>query len=429
MSLEELQKKRAILKNKSDTTLNNMQKIYDESLRTADVAHDSVKYLDDFDKEFEFQTGLQGNDIKYLFAAVALQMARIVIINELSKIEVAGSNNRNETKLHEFQEKILGHFNSDGITSEAPYYASMEHIVTKIGVPYDATEFLTVESCEKLLKKNKNWEIWLPSMVLTEKPKLFKGANHRFATLGHDPILGLIFGTSNILTNTITCVKTPVIAGGVGIPVLTTNHVIYTSTYTDPRIAAYASTAAMLNKTFSRAKEQPSAFIASLIKQIIHIGTDLFTPCGIQIPASNLVLSNTQVERITKYVSTGDLLKIGASTGLSALINLLISTIHMLMYDPTSMIPKDVYAVRTRKIVMYSNTIATGSNVLWVAGNMAVGNKYAIKQLDIGGLIITIKRLMTDTAYIRKIKEEFVFGGFNQLIQGDPLQLETATWD
>lgn len=36
---------------------------------------------------------------------------------------------------------------------------------------------------------------------------LFIGANHRFATLGHDPILGLIFGTANIMTNTITTVK------------------------------------------------------------------------------------------------------------------------------------------------------------------------------------------------------------------------------
>ena len=37
--------------------------------------------------------------------------------------------------------------------------------------------------------------------------------------------------------------------------------------------------------------------------------------------------------------------------------------------------------------------IATGSNVLWVGGNMLAGNEGAIKQLDIGGLIVTIKRL------------------------------------
>ena len=45
--------------------------------------------------------------IKFLFAAVGLQLARIVIVNELTKTEAAGSQNRNETKLHEFQEKTV----------------------------------------------------------------------------------------------------------------------------------------------------------------------------------------------------------------------------------------------------------------------------------------------------------------------------------
>ena len=78
---------------------------------------------------------------------------------------------------------------------------------------------------------------------------------------------------------------------------------------------------------------------------------------------------------------------------------------------------------------MYSNVIATGSNIIWVAGNMAAGNESEIKQLDIGGLIVTIKRLLTDTEYIRQIKEEFVFGGFNKLIQGESLELEEPIWD
>ena len=78
---------------------------------------------------------------------------------------------------------------------------------------------------------------------------------------------------------------------------------------------------------------------------------------------------------------------------------------------------------------MYSNVIATGSNVLWVGGNMLAGNEGAIKQLDIGGLIVTIKRLLSDTEYIRQIKEEFVFGGFNKMIHGEELNLEEPIWD
>ena len=89
------------------------------------------------------------------------------------------------------------------------------------------------------------------------------------------------------------------------LPVLTTNHVVYTSNFKDPRIATYGSAAIMLQRAIERTKDQPSAFVASLIKQIIHIGTDLYTPFGIQIPGANLILSNTDAEKLTSYVSAG----------------------------------------------------------------------------------------------------------------------------
>ena len=79
---------------------------------------------------------------------------------------------------------------------------------------------------------------------------------------------------------------------------------------------------------------------------------------------------------------------------------------------------------------MISNSIATGSNLIWVGANVAGGNEAAIKDLDIGGLIVTINRLITDTKFIRQVKEEFVFGTFNKLIQGEPLEIkEVKPWD
>lgn len=62
--------------------------------------------------------------------------------------------------------------------------------------------------------------------------------------------------------------KTPIAVNGIGIPVLTTNHVVFTSDYKGPQIATYGSTSIMLQQSIERTKEQPSAFIfiASLIK-------------------------------------------------------------------------------------------------------------------------------------------------------------------
>ena len=107
-------------------------------------------------------------------------------------------------------------------------------------------------------------------------------------------------------------------------------------------------------------------------------------------------------------------------------INMLIGALHGLMYDPSASGPRDIYGIRTRKILLYSNLIATSSNVIWVGANMYVGNENAAAQLDIGGLIITIGRLINDTEYIRQIKEEFVLGGFKKMIQGNSLNLEDA---
>ena len=425
MDLESLRARHEKLKRNSDITLENMRKLENESRRVADIAHNSKEILDDLDREFEKKTGLHGDDVKFLFAAVGLQVARIVILNELTKVQPAGANNRNETELHKVQEKLLGKLYDGQNAVEHPYFASMEHIVTQAGVPYDATAPLSSKSIRQLLDKDFDWAYSPDELLPNESPELFKGANHRFATLGHDPILGLVFGTANIMTNTITCVKKVK-----GIPLLTTNHVVYTSDFKHPRIAVYGSTAVMLQQAIQRTMDQPSAFVAALIKQIIHIGTDMYTPAGIQIPGANLVLSNTEAERLTKYMSTGDLLKAGVSAKLAELINLLISTVHTLQCDRTlSETEQKLYNVRTRKIILYSNAIATGSNVLWVGCNMAAGNESAIKQLDIGGFIVMIKRLISDTKFIQQIKEEFVFGRFNTLICGEDLGLEKITWD
>jgi len=98
-----------------------------------------------------------------------------------------------------------------------------------------------------------------------------------------------------------------------------------------------------------------------------------------------------------------------------------------MMYDEKKYESQELYSVKTRKIVMYSNIIASSSNVIWVGGNMIAGNEGAIKQLDIGGLIVTLHRLMTDTKFIRQVKEEFILGGFNKMIQGDELNLKEIT--
>lgn len=434
MSIDELRAKRAKLKKKSGITLTNMEKITTESYRVAEVAHNSREIIENLDREFEQKTGLQGSDVKFLFVAIGLQLLRITIINELTKTEPAGTKNKLENELHEFQDKVMKKLSSmdqNMSTVNLPYYASTNQILTTSGVPYDTQETLTAKSLEKMINKNRpmEWDFDLDDYINEMKLPLFKGANHRFATIAHDPLIGLVFGTANIMTNTITCVKSPLNISGLEIPVITTNHVIYTSNYSHPVIGTYGSTTMMLGNMIKRIPDEPVAFVAALIKQIIHIGTDMFTPCGIQFPGANIVLSNTNVEKITQYIGWGDLIKVGTSAKIAELINTIISILHTLVHDFNDGVEPELYSVRTRKIILYSNAIATGSNVIGVGANVVAGDKSQVKNLDIGGLIVLMKRLYTDREYIRQIKEEFVLGGFRKQIQGEDLGLEEPIWE
>ena len=160
MSLDELKAKREQIGRNTEITLSNMNKIADESIRVADVAHNSKTILDDLDREFMLQTGLNGNDMKFLFAAVALQLSRIVLLNEITKIEKAGKG---------VKEKKLN--TNDG--QDDLYYSSLSHILLTSGVPYDATGFFIEESKEKLLSKGADWDNQLDIYMLKKKINIF----------------------------------------------------------------------------------------------------------------------------------------------------------------------------------------------------------------------------------------------------------------
>ncbi|MDO4792798.1 MAG: hypothetical protein Q3993_01350, partial [Filifactor alocis] len=72
--------------------------------------------------------------------------------------------------------------------------------------------------------------------------------------------------------------------------------------------------------------------------------------------------------------------------------------------------------VRTRKILSYSNLIATSSNIAVVAVTKDM------TKLDAGGMAVTIYRLITDAKFIRQVKEEFIFGSYKDMIMGDCLR-------
>ena len=109
---------------------------------------------------------------------------------------------------------------------------------------------------------------------------------------------------------------------GIGARIPATYSVSYDAFGKNPLIGAPAGTVEMLVAAGRRVVSEPDAAAAALVKQLIHIGTDLYTPCGIQVPFANLVLDKAHTEALTKYVSTGDVLKVGMQAGMTVLINI-----------------------------------------------------------------------------------------------------------
>lgn len=383
MSLDELRKKREELDKRRNNTLNNMDKIIEESFRVADVAHNSKEILDNLDREFEKQTGLKGIDVTFLFFATALQVIKWAVLPELgNKIDKDNriSDKEGDQKVKAAKKNYSDKHSDWDVNKSEKNYKSWKEIVFS-SIPYDATK-------------------GAPALGIN-----MEGRYHRYKTLGHDPILGWVFGTMNIISDTITL------------------NNFRTFNIENMHFKDETTAISAFSRSFESIREDKYRLPAAIFRQGLHYQSDKYTKLGLPIPIlgvfSEELAGNLYRSQYDSLCLSKDLKKIGESAKYSILINMIISLVHGLFYDETKYSNRDLYEVKTRKILSYSNAIASGSNVIYVAINAYLGNEGAIKKLDIGGIIVTIHRLLSDSEFIRKVKEEFVFGSFNKMIQGE----------
>lgn len=222
--------------------------------------------------------------------------------------------------------------------------------------------------------------------------------------MGHDPLLGWIFGTANILSETVT-----------------KNNIILESYSTvlvgnEYKINGTTNIASIFANSVDRVQDDYKDLILAIAKHALHLSSDAFTTMGLPIPVINTLSPNLS----SKLLKNGiDIYSVSRSMAMSSLINMIVAAVHGLFYDESKYHNRDIYEVKTRKIISYSNAIASASNIIYVAVSAYLGNERALNKLDVGGLIVTIYRLLSDSKFIREVKEEFVFGSFNKLIQGE----------
>ena len=378
--LQNILERKNNLDERSSLTLQSMHDIANESIRVAEYAHSAEQTIKDLDAEFESQTGLSKQDIVFLFFATALQTVRWILMPKLGdKIDQNDRLDHNDKSIKdnikkknkEFRDK---HKEKWQVNESNKGYKTWYDIIFD-GAPYDVTKGTADAGIE------------------------LEGRYHRYKTLGHDPLLGWIFGTSNFITNTLTLNNT--------ISYRIRNKTLTSETLFIPQL--FYEVKDSLDEDINRL---PAAVFA----QGVHLASDKYTKMGLPIPilgsfseslAGELYRSQYDLLCLEK-----DLKKIGMSAGIAIIINMIVGLIHGLFYKEEKDGQRKLYEVRTRKILSNSNLLASASNVLYVAVSASLGNVDSVKKLDIGGFIVTLYRLFTDTAFIQKIKEEYVFGNF-----------------
>jgi hypothetical protein len=382
-----------------------MDDITNESCRVADVAHNSRKRVEEINAEFETQTKLNKVDIAFLFFATALQCVRQYLLtgfNERVNDQTAAKS-VNKVEKDEasktVHETVLRNKKRVNILQK-PYEATLEEIIEG-PVPFD------------VIAGGSLFNLGL------------SGFNHRKKTLGHDPVLGWIFGTTNIATNTITIWRPKT-----SFPPLASYHVgkQFTGRGIQNAIKGPASTIIALDhlksKLLDEGKSGKLIVAYSLLQEYIHLKSDINSFQSLPLPIINGI-STEFADKLASYgIDTGNMLAIGKQASFALMINILIGMIHSLFYNEAKDKSSSLYLVRTNKILTYSNIIASSSNALYVLLSSYFGDKTSVRKLDIGGFIVTIHQILHDEALRYKIKEEFITENFIELIKGTPETIE-----
>lgn len=369
----------------------SIQQLTKESRRVAEISKNAPVIITDLDRQFEKATKLEGVDITFLLFAIALQCVRQYIIGTLTQ----------RTGDQEAAKKVKGGEKEKSNRSHKLYHPSLEEIITN-PVPFDAT----------FGSRERGLNIGGPF-------------THRARTLGHDPILGWIFGTMNIATSTLTIAE-------LGIPRSFHIKTGYTAIgHARDKIDQKANTLKIIEysneKLFHEGIQGKQIMGVSLLKEAQHLRSDMFSTVSLPLP----VISSISVEYASKLadygLDMGNVIKVGSQAVFAMLINSLVAMIHGLFYKESKYESWNLYSVKTRRILSCSNVIASASNVIAVAITAAIGAKTgnealvkkSLNYLDIGGIMVTIYRIVNDQKFIKEVKQEFISQHFYDLVMGD----------
>lgn len=474
MNSDDFAKRAKLLSDSSENLINESKALLDESDRVITIAHNSDSILRDIEDQFTSQTGIENKkDMAFLFLATGLLCAKWIIMKNIMPLEtdfshtLKSSDKRlNSTEMGEIDTK--GKSIDDYKKTLERVKKNHDKLKEKLANCTDETERAKLlKSIEKNEKRQKDinsilrffdrnpelankvkdlekkreellnndtsndgskyrtvteiftrpvpYDAMSPVSDKVSLPIQLVGTNHHAYTLGHDPIMGWLFGTMNIMSRSITF----------NYPLWPTFWVV-----DDGNKIKCPTGMGIISIIFScvhSTQEDDKRLPASVFRHGLHMISDKYGKTGlpINIPfrsadkAQELIEKGWNSEEAKKFmikvmkIVAKDSLIIGIQFLLSYFINQIIKAIHLMMYDEERDGDIKLYEVRTRRILMTANVISTTSNFAYVAVTKQ------LNALDIGGAIETIRRIVIDIDYINKIKKEFIESSFRNMVMGD----------
>ena len=396
--------------------LENLRKDVNEISEQVSKKADNIANVDcliqDIDKEFAKSTGIiDKKDQMLLWTAVALQTIRWWVLPKLkmdmptpdidSRVNADTAEEKQILKmeLEELEDQDIENDNNDVDVNleESKYIDKYTYFLNP--VPYDA---MKGEEAKKLK---------IPGVKKKPDSQL-SGKTHHAATLGHDPVLGYFFGTMNIMTYTITFHKVD----------LQTNEVKLIGNTWDKEIGSRVSFFQTVMTAVAAELDDMLRIPFALARHQIHLMTDENTRMGLPIP---FLSASKQQSLLEKGWNSQELKKLknsfkkyrrenGKTVALqfmvAAIINMIIKSLHLLMYDELKDKSYELYNVRTGKIIQTSSIIAESFNLAYVGVNIAGGIylenpefvEKGIENLDIGGYLECVHQIV----FNRKLQEE-----------------------
>lgn len=405
MDKEEFKRRRSAINEKSMGLWKDIDEHRKEENRVINVLHNAESLLERLDVTFEERTSLSKVDVSIMMLATALQLVRIYMLPKFQKRFLDEYLlDHNDEIIKDMEKEEMAEYKRKHTKWESKKskkgYRSWQEIAFTIKVPYDATR----HSGSGFHDRNMH------------------GGQHRVKTLGHDPILGWIFGVANIISDTITiCPEYELGEKKFRIPYVESYNVDMGSNFCwKEQIPTWN----IFKNSFESISEDKHRLYAALFSQGLHLASDMYTKLGLPVPFLSLIDSDKAYDiykdgydYLDYLYDTQILRRTLKSASQSIMINMIIGAIHKFFYNPNTDFDKELYNVRTRKIILYSNMIATTSDVVQTSIRAYNKDKNAIKNFDLGGFLVTVNRLITDTKFILKIKEEFIFNEWDRIVE------------